>query len=177
GRAIMEQPHRWCAQIFDAKTVHMLRDEYRIREITKVEADSIEELAAGLEIDPAGLAKTVGEFNAACRSSNAYNPAVLDGVSTEGLSPEKTNWALPIDRPPYVAFVTTTGITFTFGGLQIDNENRVQDLSGRPIDGLYAAGELVGGLFFENYPGGSGLMSGSVFGRRAGRFAAEYACG
>ena len=177
GRAIMEQPHRWCAQIFDAKTVHMLRDEYRIREITKVEADSIEELAAGLEIDPQALAKTVREFNAACRSSNAYNPAVLDGVSTEGLSPDKTNWALPLDSPPYVAFVTTTGVTFTFGGLQIDDRNRVQDLSGRPMDGLYAAGELVGGLFFENYPGGSGLMSGSVFGRRAGRFAAEYACG
>ena len=102
---------------------------------------------------------------------------MLDGVSTEGLNPDKTNWALPIDRPPYVAFVTTTGITFTFGGLQIDDRNRVQDLSGRPLDGLYAAGELVGGLFYENYPGGSGLMSGSVFGRRAGRFAADYACG
>lgn len=177
GRAIMGQPHRWCAQIFDAKTVHMLRDEYRIREVTKVEADSIEELAAGLEIDPAALGRTISDYNAACRSSNAYNPAVLDGVSTEGLSPDKTNWALPIDSPPYVAFVTTTGITFTFGGLQIDDRNRVQDLSGRPMDGLYAAGELVGGLFFENYPGGSGLMSGSVFGRRAGRFAAEYACG
>ena len=155
----------------------MLRDEYRIREVTKVEADSIEDLAAGLEIDPAALARTVGDYNAACRSSNAYNPAVLDGVSTEGLNPDKTNWALPIDRPPYVAFVTTTGITFTFGGLQIDDRNRVQDLSGRPLDGLYAAGELVGGLFYENYPGGSGLMSGSVFGRRAGRFAADYACG
>ena len=155
----------------------MLRDEYRIREVTKVEADSIEALAAGLEIDPVMLVKTVRDFNAACRTSNAYNPAVLDGVSTEGLNPDKTNWALPLDSPPYVAFVTTTGITFTFGGLQIDERNRVQDLSGRPMDGLYAAGELVGGLFFENYPGGSGLMSGSVFGRRAGCFAAEYACG
>ena len=177
GREIMNQPHRWCAQIFDAKTVRMLRDEYRIRQVTKVEAGSIGELAEGLEIDPSALARTVSEYNAACRPSNAYNPAILDGVSTRGLSPDKTNWALPIDEPPYVAFVTTTGITFTFGGLQIDSENRVQDLAEMPIPGLYAAGELVGGLFYENYPGGSGLMSGSVFGRRAGTFAAAFARG
>ena len=102
---------------------------------------------------------------------------MLDGVRTDGLSPNKTNWALPIDKPPYVAYVTTTGITFTFGGLKINDQNEVQDLDNRSIPGLYAAGELVGGLFYENYPGGSGLMSGSVFGKRAGACAAEYARG
>ena len=69
----------------------------------------------------------------------------------------------PLDEPPYVAYVTTTGITFTFGGLKINERNEVQDLTDRSIPGLYGAGELVGGLFYENYPGGSGLMSGSVF--------------
>jgi len=175
GKAIMAEPHRTAVQIFDQKTVHRLRDEYRIREVTKVVADTVEELAEGLEIDPAKLKSTVDAYNAACQPGNYYNPAVLDGVSTEGISPPKSNWALPIDEPPYEAFITTTGITFTFGGLKIDGNNAVQDLADRPIPGLFAAGELIGGLFYENYPGGTGLMSGSVFGKRAGQHAAAYA--
>ena len=127
-----------------------------------------------LEIDPAKLTKTIAQFNAACQPGK-FNPAVLDGLRTEGISPAKSNWAQPIDKPPYVAYVTTTGITFTFGGLKINERNEVQDLSDRPIPGLYAAGELVGGLFYENYPGGSGLTSGSVFGRRSGKYAAAHA--
>ena len=176
GRAIMGQPERTAIQIVDGKTIPLLRDEYRIREVTKVTADSIAELAAGLEIDPAALTATIDEFNAACGVAKSdpgrFNPAILDGVTTEGLSPEKTNWALPIDQPPFEAYVTTTGITFTFGGLRIDQRGAVQDTSDRPIPGLYAAGELVGGLFYENYPGGSGLMAGTVFGKLAGESAA-----
>jgi tricarballylate dehydrogenase len=171
GREIMGQPHRTAIQIFDSKTIPLLRDEYRIREVTKVRADTIAELAVGLEIDPATLVATVDGFNAACRPGN-FNPAILDGVSTEGLSPNKTNWALPINEPPFEAYVTTTGITFTFGGLRIDARGAVQDLSDRSIPGLFAAGELVGGLFYENYPGGSGLMAGTVFGKLAGESAA-----
>lgn len=102
---------------------------------------------------------------------------MLDGVTTKGITPAKTNWALPIDKPPYVAYVTTTGVSFTFGGLKIDEQNAVQDLSERSIPGLFAAGELIGGLFYENYPGGTGLMSGSVFGKRAGTHAARYVKG
>ena len=176
GRAIMQQRHRTAIQIFDQKTVDMLRDEYRIRQVTMEEADTIEELAVKLELDPEKLKETVDVYNAACQTGD-YNPAVLDGVRTTGLSPNKTNWALPINKPPYVAYVTTTGITFTFGGLKIDDHNEVQDFDNRSIPGLYAADELVGGLFYENYPGGSGLMSGSVFGKRAGACAAEYARG
>ncbi|MDP6343702.1 MAG: FAD-dependent tricarballylate dehydrogenase TcuA [Alphaproteobacteria bacterium] len=174
GKAIMAQPHRTAIQIFDRKTVHRLRDEYRIREVTKVEADSIEDLAEGIEVDPTKLRRTIEAFNAACRPGD-YNPAILDGVRTEGIQPAKSNWALPIDEPPYAAFVTTTGVTFTFGGLKIDETNAVQDLADRPIPGLFAAGELVGGLFYENYPGGSGLTSGAVFGKRAGAHAADHA--
>lgn len=143
GKAIMAQPQRTAIQIFDQKTIHRLRDEYRIREVTKVEADTIEDLAGGLEIDAAKLRRTIDGYNAACRPGD-YNPAILDGVSTEGLQPPKSNWALPIDEPPYAAFVTTTGVTFTFGGLKIDERNAVQDLSDRSIPGLFAAGELVG---------------------------------
>ncbi len=174
GRAIMNQPHRTAIQIFDQKTVHMLRDEYRIKQVTRVQADSIEALAGELEIDADALSDTVREYNAGCQAGD-YNPAILDGVSTRGVTPPKSNWALPIDAPPFVAFITTTGITFTFGGLRISEQGEVQSVMGRSIPGLYAAGELVGGLFYENYPGGAGLMAGSVFGRRAGAFAADFA--
>ena len=99
GRAIMQQPHRTAIQIFDQKTVDMLRDEYRIRQVTKEEADTIEELGAKLELDAEKLKQTIDEYNAACQPGD-YNPAVLDGVRTKGLSPNKTNWALPsISRP------------------------------------------------------------------------------
>ncbi|MGJ3258128.1 MAG: FAD-dependent tricarballylate dehydrogenase TcuA [Rhodospirillales bacterium] len=174
GREIMNQPFRTAIQIFDQKTIPLLRDEYRIKQVTKYTADSMAELAAHLEIDPAALTKTVDDFNAACRPGD-FNPSILDGVTTEGLAVNKTNWALPIDEPPFEAYVTTTGVTFTFGGLRINNAGEVQDMSDRAIPGLYAAGELVGGLFYENYPGGSGLMAGAVFGKLAGESAAGYA--
>lgn len=176
GREIMSQPFRTAVQIFDQKTIPILRDEYRIKQVTKYTANSIEELAAQLEINPQALVETIENFNAACQPGD-YNPSILDGVTTEGLAINKTNWALPINEPPYEAYVTTTGISFTFGGLRIDDVGAVQDLSDRSIPGLFAAGELVGGLFFENYPGGSGLMAGTVFGRLAGEGAAGYAGG
>jgi tricarballylate dehydrogenase len=174
GREVMKQPRRTAVQIFDAKTIGMVRDEYRIRQVTKHSANTLEELAAGLEIDPKGLVRTVTEFNAACQPGK-YNPSVLDGVRTEGIEPPKSNWALPIDKPPFTGFVVTCGITFTFGGLRIDRTAAVLDTAGERIPGLFAAGELVGGIFYGNYLGGAGLMSGSVFGRQAGKSAAESA--
>jgi len=174
GAEIMKQRERTAIQIFDQQTVDMLRDEYRIKQVTKAESDTIEGLAEQLGLDPSALAATVAEYNAAC-GDQPYNPAILDGKKTTGITPPKSNWALPLVKPPYVAFVTTTGITFTFGGLQINLKGEVQDLTDQSIPGLYAAGELVGGLFYENYPGGTGLMSGSVFGKLAGESAAAYA--
>ena len=172
GREVMKQPKRTAVQIFDAKTIDMVRDEYRIHQVTKAEAPTIEELAAKLEIDVNGLSRTVRDFNAACKPGK-YNPAILDGVSTSGITPPKSNWALPLDKPPYTGFVVTCGITFSFGGLRINEHCEVQNTSDRTIPGLYAAGEIVGGIFYENYLGGAGLMSGSVFGRIAGSSAAR----
>ena len=141
--------------------------DYEAPGATRVEADTPEALAEGLGLDPARFARTVREFNAAIEPGE-FDPAVKDGLRTRGLAVEKTNWALAIDTPPYVAFPVTCGITFTFGGLRVDEDARVLDVAGRPIEGLFAAGELVGGLFFHNYPGGSGLTAGAVYGRRAG---------
>ena len=174
GREVMKQPRRTAVQIFDAKTIAMVRDEYRIKQVSKFAADSLEDLARGLDIDPQGLVRTVNLFNAACRPGS-YNPSVLDGVKTVGIEPPKSNWALPIDKPPFTGFMVTCGITFTFGGLRIDRSAAVLDTGGERIPGLFAAGELVGGIFYGNYLGGAGLMSGAVFGRQAGKSAAEFA--
>ncbi len=172
----MKQPNRTAVQIFDQKTIPLLRDEYRIRQVTKVSGNTIAELAQELEINASALTKTIDEFNAACKPGK-FNPSILDGVATTGLNPNKTNWALPIDEPPFEAFITTTGVTFTFGGLKVDDKGSVLDNNDRSIGGLFAAGELVGGLFYENYPGGSGLMAGAVYGKIAGENAASHAVG
>ena len=124
-------------------------------------------------LDPDALEQTVEGFNAAVLPGE-FNPAIKDGKRAEGIRPPKSNWAQPLDSPPFYGFAVTCGITFTFGGLGIDEDARVLDQSGQPIQGLHAAGELVGGLFYHNYPGGSGLTSGAVFGRRAGRSASKH---
>jgi tricarballylate dehydrogenase len=177
GRAVIGQPRRTAFQIFDQKVVDILREEYRIREVTKAEANTFEELARKLEIDVPGFVKTVTEFNAAVMKDVPFNPAVKDGRGTRGLVLPKSNWAQALDTPPYVGYAVTTGITFTFGGLKIDDAGRVIDCEQRAIPGLFAAGELVGGIFYHNYPGGAGLMAGAVFGRIAGRSAAATARG
>ena len=172
GARVLEQPEGVAAQVFDAKTIPLLRTiDYEAPGTTRVDADSLEGLAEGLGIDPDGFARTVAEFNAAI-VDRPFDPAVKDGRRTEGITPAKSNWALAIDTPPFVAFPVTCGITFTFGGVRVDDDAAVLDAGGRRIPGLYAAGELVGGLFFHNYPGGSGLTAGAVWGRRAGWTAA-----
>src|SRR5256884_273712 len=167
GREILQQPLGMAVQIFDDKVKHLLRDEYRIDQVTKAETQTIEELADQLGINREGLVQTIKEYNAAVQPGD-YNPTVLDGKHTLGITPPKSNWALPIDTPPFLGFAVTCGITFTFGGLRIDTRGQVLDTEGNPIPGLYAAGELVGGLFYYNYPGGSGLASGAVLGKLAG---------
>jgi len=176
GRAILEQPHQFAWQVFDGKVAHLLRDEYRIRQVTRVQAQTLEELARKLEnVDAERFLKTVREFNSAVMTEVPFNPNIKDGRGTRGISPPKSNWANPIDTPPFLAFAVTCGITFTFGGLRITPQAQVVSTDGLPIPGLYAAGELVGGLFYFNYPGGTGLTSGAVFGRIAGINAATAA--
>ncbi len=171
GAEILKQAGAVAYQLFDAKTAPLLRqDEYTAPGVSRHESGSITDLAARIGLNPDALLRTVTEFNAAIQPGD-FNPAIKDGKRTVGIVPPKSNWAVPLDTPPYLAFGVTCGITFTFGGVKIDHEARVLDRANRPIPGLHAAGELVGGLFFSNYPGGSGLTSGAVFGHRAGRYA------
>lgn len=178
GRVILEQPGQFAWQIFDSKVSHLLRDEYRIRQVTKVTAQSLEELVSKLaDVDSGRALQEIKTYNEAVDMSTPFNPNIKDGRATAGLEVSKSNWANRIDTPPYEAYAVTCGITFTFGGLAIDSYSRVQDVAGNPIPGLFAAGEMVGGIFYFNYPGGSGLTSGAVFGRIAGSGAAAFANG
>src|SRR5215831_17851961 len=178
GAEIVKQPGMFAWQVFDAKVTHLLRGEYRIRRVTKAEAGTLEELAPKLEgVDAQAFLRTVRAFNAACRCDVPFNPNILDGRRTQGLAIDKTNWANPLDTPPFHAYHVTTGVTFTFGGVKISTQGEVEDVWGRVIPGLYAAGEMVGGLFFHNYASGTGLMSGATFGRLAGASAAQFALG
>jgi tricarballylate dehydrogenase len=160
GRVILAQPRQFAWQVFDAKVSHLLRDEYRIKQVTKVTADTLEALCAKLEdVDASAALATLEAYNAAVRTDIAFDPNVKDGRRTEGLAMPKSNWAN----------------TFTFGGVRIDGSGQVLDVDLAPIGGLYAAGEMVGGLFYENYPGGTGLTAGAVFGRIAGGAAGRAA--
>jgi len=172
GREILAQPGQFAWQVFDAKVTHLLRDEYRIREVTKVKADTLEELAAKLEgVNADTFLRTVRDYNAAVAQETPFNPNTKDGRRTTALALPKSNWANTLDEGPFEAYAVTCGITFTFGGVRIGTDAQVIDAEGAPIPGLYACGELVGGIFYFNYPGGSGLTNGAVFGRIAGRSA------
>jgi tricarballylate dehydrogenase len=179
GRLILEQPDQFAWQIFDKKVTHLLRDEYRIKRVSKIAANTLEELVSKLEgVDAKGALAEIKAYNAAVRKDIAFNPNVKDGRGTEGLEVPKSNWANTIDEAPFEAYQVGCGITFTFGGLRIDPDSgQVMNSDLQPIRGLYAAGEMVGGLFYFNYPGGTGLTSGAVFGRLAGDNAAKSAAG
>jgi len=122
-------------------------------------------------MNPFGFLKTVREFNAAIDQDVKFDPNVKDGRRTNGLAVDKTNWANPLVEPPFEAYAVTAGVTFAFGGLKVQNNAQVEDTAGNPIAGLYACGEMVGGLYYHNYASGTGLMAGAVFGRIAGEHA------
>lgn len=171
GKEILKQPGSVAYQIFDATLRPMLRtEEYDMPGISVEVADTIEELAVKIGVDPERLSKTVSDFNNSIDRSITFDPNVKDGrvAATE---PMKSNWAAPIETGPFYGYGVTCGITFTFGGLKSDTHGRVLDREGKHIQGLYVAGEMLGGLFSANYPGGSGLAAGCVFGRRAGTLA------
>lgn len=176
GRVVLEQPGSFAWHVFDSQVEHLLHEEYRSRGTTKVQAQTLEELVARMEdVNPGEFLDTVRAFNAAVNRGVPFDPNIKDGKCTAGLAINKSNWAVPLEKPPFSAYAVTCGITFTFGGLKIDTTARVLDIADLPLPGLFAAGELVGGLFYFNYPGSSGLMAGSVFGRIAGREAAQHA--
>lgn len=173
GRAILAEPGAKAYQIFDSQVVHLLEPRYATSE--PLVARTLEDLVAQMDIDDKEQAvRTLREYNAAAkRAEEGFDPTQKDGLSSSGLALEKTNWALKLEKPPYYAYTATGGITFTFGGIKVDQNAQVIGTDWRPIPGLLACGEMVGGLFYDNYPAGTGLVSGATFGRIAGRTAAQ----
>jgi tricarballylate dehydrogenase len=173
GRAVLAEPGAKAYQLFDSQTVHLLEPRYSTSD--PITSDTLEGLLEQLDIDDKAQAlKTVREYNTVAHdAADGFDPTGKDGLSTHGLTPEKTNWALKLDKPPFYAYSATGGITFTFGGVKVDEQARVIGTDWRPIPGLTACGEMVGGLFYDNYPAGTGLVSGATFGRIAGRTSAH----
>ncbi|KAA9159068.1 FAD-dependent oxidoreductase [Amycolatopsis acidicola] len=161
GKAIMRQPGRVAYELFDQRTAARVADEFAGSAIP-VTAPTLPGLAARIGVPAGQLVRTVDEFNRAC----------TDEERTTGLTPAKSAWATPLDRPPFVAYHAVAGLTFTFGGVRIDPDGRALDSDGVAVPGLYAAGEATGGLFYGDYPGGAALMRAAVFGRAAGKTAA-----
>jgi tricarballylate dehydrogenase len=171
GWAVLGQPGAVAYQIFDQKGLpHLIANRYV--HATPIEAPTIAELAQQLGIEPAVLHHTVEEFNRAVPEKPPLDPSKPDGRATTGVTPKKSNWAMTIDQPPFRAYPVTCGITFTFGGLQIDTHGQVLNTAGQPIRGLFASGDIVG-LFYHNYPSCSGQTRNLVFGMIAGRNAAS----
>ncbi len=168
GRAVLGQPGARAFQIYDQKGLACLR--YPHHKATYVEAGTIAELAAKIGIEPAVLTHTIAEFNGAVPDDKPFDPRRPDGKATVGLAVPKSNWANRIEQPPFRAYPVTGGITFTFGGVEVNRSAQVMSTLDQPIKGLFASGDIVG-LFFHNYPSFTGQTRNAVFGRLAGRSA------
>jgi tricarballylate dehydrogenase len=170
GREIFEQPDHRAYIVVDAAMNEHVRATGPSEPTT---ADSPAALFDQLDIDAETAVETLATYNEAC-DPGAFDPEVLDGNDAD-LSPPKSNWAVPLEDQPYYAYAVTGGITFAFGGVEANDEAEVLDTRGRVIPGFYAAGNCTGGLFYDNYPGGTGLTNAAVFGKTAAENAVDYA--
>jgi tricarballylate dehydrogenase len=164
--AVLEQPGGVAYQIMDRKGMAALPEEYQ-GGAAPVEAPDARSLASKLGLDPDALERTVHEFNTAVRDDIPYDPARPDGRSTRGLWPPKSHWARRIDEPPFSAFAVTAGITFTFGGLEVNRHAQVMNQRNSPISGLYASGDIVGLYYHHHHLAASGQTRNVVFSRLA----------
>ncbi|WP_213772698.1 FAD-binding protein [Bradyrhizobium sp. dw_78] len=139
-----------------------------------IQAPTLSELAKAMNVDPKAFAYTVDKYNAACGNDlSGFDPGRLDGLATaDGLFPRKSNWARPLEKPPFVAFPVVCGIVYTFGGIATDADARVIGQNG-PIERLFAAGEMTG-HFYGTAPNSVAVMRSLVFGRIAGQGAAAH---
>ncbi len=176
SKAIVQQPGGIAYCVFDQQARRDPGWDRAVRTITPpLEADTHEALAERMGVPIATYVETVRRYNAAVDRARPFDPDRLDGKAARGIEPPKSNWALPLEEPPYLAFAVTGGITFAFGGLKTDAAGRVLDTRGRVIPGLYAAGETQGDFYYDNYPGATSVLRGCVFGRVGGRDAAQRA--
>jgi len=172
-RTIADQPEGISWVIFDAKVEEIPRWKTAIRsDVPPVEAPTLRELVSKLGLPKATL-ETVEAFNRACPpETGGFQPFELDGRATRDLSPEKSHWCRPIDRPPFRAYPIISANCFTFGGVKVNTHAQVLDQDGKVMPGLYAAGETVG-LYHQVYTGATSVLRGAVFGRTAAQHVAS----
>ncbi|WP_425040668.1 FAD-dependent tricarballylate dehydrogenase TcuA [Primorskyibacter sp. S187A] len=171
GRLVAGQPDQVAYAIIDAKSIDLFMPSV----FPPLKADTIEDLAAQMELPADALRATVDHFNAACGDTSGFKPTELDNVATSGITPAKTNWARPVNAPPFYGYALRTGVTFTYLGLKVD-ENAQCSVGNRPVRNLWAAGEtMAGSILGQGYLAGFGMTIGTVFGRIAGREAAKHA--
>ncbi len=172
GRLVASQPDQVAFSIIDSKSISLFIPSV----FPPIEASSIEKLAEKLEINPDGLKATVDNFNAAIVPGGTFDETNLDDCVTKGIEPPKSHWARAIDKPPYYAYPLKPGITFTYLGVKVNKKARVLMENGRPVENVFAAGEIMAGnILGKGYMAGFGLTIGTVFGRIAGKEAANYA--
>ena len=174
GKAILEQKNNMAFQLFDSKHVKagVLK---KYKNPTKYQAGTLIDLANKIKItDKENFINNINTFNKAVQSGN-YNPHKLDGKKVKNIFPSRSNWALPLDNPPYLAYPVICGMTFCYGGLKTSINGELINKNGDIINGLYAVGEMLGGLWYNNYPSGGGMMAGAVFGKKAGKHASSKA--
>ena len=170
GRLVAAQPEQVGYAIVDSKGIDLFIPSL----FPPVQADSIPELATKMQLPAETVSKTISRFNQACRPGQ-FRPTELDGVSTTGLDPPKSNWARAISDPPFYGYELRPGVTFTYLGLKVDDKAQTRQAKG-PIENLWAAGEIMAGsILGEGYLAGFGMTIGTVFGRIAGREAATHA--
>ena len=171
GRLVAQQPDQIAYSIIDSQSIDLFMPSV----FPPIEADSLSDLAAGLDLDPSALEATVAEFNASTRPGS-FNFTVLDDCRTEGLSPPKSHWARPLDTPPFYGYPLRPGITFTYLGVGVNDKAQVIMQDNKPATNIFAAGEIMAGnILGKGYMAGLGMTIGTVFGRLAGKGAARYA--
>ena len=171
GRLVAEQPGQIGYAIFDSRSIDLFMPSV----FPPLQSESVESLAGMMALPADALMDTVSNFNAACGDDRNFDPARLDGVSTRGIDPPKSNWARPISKPPFYGYTLRTGVTYTYLGLKIDEHAQCSSGKGK-IENLWAAGEsMAGSILGRGYLAGFGMAVGTVYGRIAGREAAAYA--
>jgi tricarballylate dehydrogenase len=172
GRLIAQQPGQIAYSICDAKAFPLFMPSV----YPALKADTIEELAVKMKLDPAKVSETIAGFNAAVKPGQVFDNLKLDGNATDGLTPNKTNWARAVDKPPYYGYPLRPGITFTYLGVRVNEKAQVMMENGQPAGNLYASGEIMAGnILGRGYLAGFGMTIGTVFGRIAGQEAARHA--
>ena len=141
-----------------------------------IKADTIEELAVKMKLDPTKVRETIDGYNAAVKPGQSFDNLKLDGNATEGLTPNKTNWARAVDKAPFYGYPLRPGITFTYLGVKVNDKAQVLMDNGHTAGNLFASGEIMAGnILGKGYLAGFGMTIGTVFGRIAGQEAARHA--